>query len=140
MKAKEEVIRVKGTTPYPSFEGEKGKAKKAKEEVIRAKGRELNADLKIDTIDNPTLPRILLWYQREHSASSACKATGNSGWRNSRANWSPPESANAKHSVCDILNFMHDMSDTLGDIGISASTAQAARAAKLAAWKVMLQD
>jgi hypothetical protein len=35
---------------------------------------------------------------------------------------------------------MHDMTDTLGDIGISASTAQAARAAKLAAWKVMLQD
>ena len=33
MKAKEEVIRVKGTTPYPSFEGEKGKAKKAKEEA-----------------------------------------------------------------------------------------------------------
>merc|ERR1712032_744273 len=32
------------------------------------------------------------------------------------------------------------MPDTLGDIGISASTAQAARAAKLAAWKVMLQD
>jgi hypothetical protein len=41
--------------PYPSFEGEKGKAKKAKEEVIRVKGREFNADLKIDTIDNPTL-------------------------------------------------------------------------------------
>ena len=35
---------------------------------------------------------------------------------------------------------MHDMPDTLGDIGISASTAQAARAARLAAWKVMLQD
>ena len=50
--------------PYPSFEGEKGKAKKAKEEVIRAKGRELNADLKIDTIDNPTLPRMLLWHQK----------------------------------------------------------------------------
>ena len=50
--------------PYPSFEGEKGKAKKAKEEVIRVKGREFNADLKIDTIDNPTLARILLWYQK----------------------------------------------------------------------------
>ena len=44
--------------PYPSFEGEKGKAKNAKGEVIRAKGREFNADLKIDTIDNPTLARI----------------------------------------------------------------------------------
>ena len=36
-KAKEEVIRVKGPTPHPSFEGKKGKAKKAKEEVIRKK-------------------------------------------------------------------------------------------------------
>jgi hypothetical protein len=35
---------------------------------------------------------------------------------------------------------MHDMPSTLKGIGISARTAEAARAAKLAAWKVMLQD
>ena len=40
----------------------------------------------------------------------------------------------------DILNIMHDMPRTLRDIGISARTAEALRAAKLAAWKVMLQD
>jgi hypothetical protein len=45
-----------------------------------------------------------------------------------------------QRSVRDILNIMHDMSSTLKDIGISARTAEAARAAKLAAWKVMLQD
>jgi hypothetical protein len=42
--------------------------------------------------------------------------------------------------VRDILNIMHDMPSTLKGIGISARTAEAARAAKLAAWKVMLQD
>ena len=40
----------------------------------------------------------------------------------------------------DILNIMHDMPSTLNDIGISARTAEAARVAKLAALKVMLQD
>jgi hypothetical protein len=43
-------------------------------------------------------------------------------------------------SVRDILNIMHDMPSTLKYIGISARTAEAARAAKLVAWKVMLQD
>jgi hypothetical protein len=43
-------------------------------------------------------------------------------------------------SVCDILNIMHDMPSTLKDIGISARTAEAEYAAKLAVWKVMLQD
>jgi hypothetical protein len=42
--------------------------------------------------------------------------------------------------VRDILNVMHNMPSTLSDIGISARTAEALRAAKLAAWKVMLQD
>jgi hypothetical protein len=42
--------------------------------------------------------------------------------------------------VCDILNIMHDMPSTQKDIGISARTAEAARAAKLADWKVILQD
>jgi hypothetical protein len=45
-----------------------------------------------------------------------------------------------QRSVRDILNIMHDMPSTLKDIGISARTAEAARAAKLAAWEVMLQD
>jgi hypothetical protein len=45
-----------------------------------------------------------------------------------------------QHSVCDILNIMHDMPSTQKDIGISARTAEAARAAKLADWKVILQD
>ena len=40
----------------------------------------------------------------------------------------------------DILNIMHNMPSTLNDIGISACTSEAVRAAKLAAWKVMLQD
>jgi hypothetical protein len=35
---------------------------------------------------------------------------------------------------------MHDMPSTLKDIGISARTAEAASAVKMAAWKVMLQD
>ncbi len=45
-----------------------------------------------------------------------------------------------QHSVRDILNIMHDMPSTLKDIGISARTAEVASSAKLAAWKVMLQD
>jgi hypothetical protein len=45
-----------------------------------------------------------------------------------------------QRSVRDILNSMHDMPSTLKDIGISARTAEAARAAKLSAWKVILQD
>ena len=146
--------------PYPSFEGEKGKAKKAKEEVIRVKGREFNADLKIDTIDNPTLARILLWYQKPLEIQDG-EIVEPIGVRRNKTRtyleyrFIAPEhkakqqqlgmiemsnSSSGKHSVRDILNFMHDMPDTLGDIGISASTAQAARAAKLAAWKVMLQD
>jgi hypothetical protein len=49
--------------PYPSFEGEtQKKPKRAKEDVVRIKGREFSSDLKIDTLDNPTLARLLLWY------------------------------------------------------------------------------
>ena len=40
----------------------------------------------------------------------------------------------------DILNLMHDMPSTLEDIDTSARTGEAAHTAKLAAWKVMLQD
>ena len=45
-----------------------------------------------------------------------------------------------QRSVRDILNVMHDMPSTLSDIGISARTSEALRAAKLAAWKIMFQD
>ena len=44
-----------------------------------------------------------------------------------------------QRSVRDILNIIN-MPSTLNDIGISSRTAVAIRAAKLAAWKAMLQD
>ena len=51
-------------SPYPSFEGEKQKnSKRAKDDVVRIKGREISSDLDIDTLDNPTLARLLLSYQ-----------------------------------------------------------------------------
>ena len=51
--------------PYPSFEGETQKnVKRAKEEVVHIKGREFTSDLKIDTIDNPTLARIIVSHQK----------------------------------------------------------------------------
>jgi hypothetical protein len=51
--------------PYPSLEGETQKnSKRAKEDVIRIKGREFSPDLKIDTIDNHTLARIRVLYQK----------------------------------------------------------------------------
>ena len=40
----------------------------------------------------------------------------------------------------DSLNIMHNMPSTLNDMGISACTAEAVRAAKLPVWKVMLED
>jgi hypothetical protein len=50
--------------PYTSFEGETQKnAKRSKEEVVRIKGREFSSDLKIDTIHNPTLARIIVSHQ-----------------------------------------------------------------------------
>ena len=50
--------------PYPSFEGEKQKvSRRAKDDVVRIKGRELSSDLNIDTLDNPTLARLLVSYQ-----------------------------------------------------------------------------
>jgi hypothetical protein len=55
--------------------------------------------------------------------------------------WGHTEDApKGQRRVRDILNVMHDMPSTLSDIGINARTAEALRAAKLAAWKVMLQD
>jgi hypothetical protein len=51
--------------PYPFFEGETQKnSRRAKEDVVPIKGREFSTDLKIDTIDNPTLARILVSYQK----------------------------------------------------------------------------
>jgi len=52
--------------PYPSFEGEKQKvSRRAKDDVVRIKGRELSSDLNIDTLDNPTLARLLVSYQTQ---------------------------------------------------------------------------
>jgi hypothetical protein len=51
--------------PYPFFEGETQKnSRRAKEDVVRNKGREFSPDLKIDTIDNLTLARFLVSYQK----------------------------------------------------------------------------
>jgi hypothetical protein len=51
--------------PYPFFEGETQKnSRRVKEDVVHSKGREFSSDLKIDTIDNPTLARILVSYQK----------------------------------------------------------------------------
>jgi hypothetical protein len=48
-----------------SFEGETQKnSRRVKEDVVHSKGREFSSDLKIDTIDNPTLARILVSYQK----------------------------------------------------------------------------
>jgi hypothetical protein len=55
-----------GPAPYPSFEGgTQKKSKRVKEDVVRIKGREFSLDLKIDTLDNPTLARLLLSYQTQ---------------------------------------------------------------------------
>jgi hypothetical protein len=52
--------------PYPFFEGETQKnSRRAKEDVVYIKGREFSSDLKIDTINNPTLARILVSYQKQ---------------------------------------------------------------------------
>jgi len=51
--------------PYAFFEGETQKnSRRAKEDVVRNKGREFSPDLKIDTIDNLTLARFLVSYQK----------------------------------------------------------------------------
>ena len=50
--------------PYPFFEGETQKnSRRAREDVVRIKGRELSSNLNIDTLDNPTLARLLVSYQ-----------------------------------------------------------------------------
>jgi hypothetical protein len=52
--------------PYPFLEGQTEKnSRRAKEDVVRIKGREFSPDLKIDTINNPTLARILVSYQKQ---------------------------------------------------------------------------
>jgi hypothetical protein len=50
------------------------------------------------------------------------------------------EMSNAPKGQRDILKIMHNMPNTLNDIGISSRTAEAIRAAKLATWNTMLQD
>jgi hypothetical protein len=147
--------------PYPSFEGETQKnAKRAKEEVVRIKGREFGSDLKIDTIDNPTLARIIVSHQKpleikegemvepigvrrnKNKTYVECRyiAPTQKARQQMLASIEMSDAPKGQRSVRDILNVMHDMPSTLSDIGISARTAEALRAAKLAAWKVMLQD
>jgi hypothetical protein len=165
---------------YPSFEGETQKnSKRVKEDVVRIKGREFSSDLKINTINNPTLARILVSYQKQLEIQegelvepigvrrnknrtyvecrfiSPERKLGDKCWHqlvyalrlffvsartNRRHHHQTSDAPKGQRSVRDILNIMHDMPNTLNDIGISARTAEAARTAKLAAWKVMLQD
>ena len=67
--------------PYPFFEGETQKnSRRAREDVVRIKGRKFSPDLKIDTIDNPTLARIFVSYQKpleikERRAGGADRST-----------------------------------------------------------------
>ena len=67
--------------PYPFFEGETQKnSRRAREDVVRIKGRKFSPDLKIDTIDNPTLARIFVSYQKpleikERRAGAADRST-----------------------------------------------------------------
>ena len=147
--------------PYPSFEGEKQKnPKRAKDDVVRIKGRELSSDLNIDTLDNPTLARLLVSYQTplEIKAGELVEPIGvrrNKTKTYLECRFIAPEQKAAKQilasiemsdapkgqrSVRDILNIMHNMPSTLNDIGISPRTAEAIRAAKLTAWKAVLQD
>jgi hypothetical protein len=135
-------------------------SRRVKEDVVRIKGREFSPDLKIDTIDNPTLARILVSYQKPLEIKEGELVELIGVRRNKTRTYvecrfiSPEQKAKqqmlasiemsgapkGQRSLHDILNIMHDMPSTLKDIGISARTAEAARAAKLAAWKVMLQD
>jgi hypothetical protein len=127
---------------------------------VRIKGREFSSDLKIDTIDNPTLARILVSYQKpleiqegelveligvrrnKNRTYIECRfiSPEQKASRQMLASIEMSEAPKGQRSVRDILNIMHDMPSTLNDIGISARTVEAARAAKVAAWKVMLQD
>jgi hypothetical protein len=145
--------------PYPPFEGETQKnSKRAKEDVVRIKGREFSSDLKIDTIDKPALARILVSYQKPLEIQEGELVEPIEVRRNKNRTYvecrfiSPEQKARrqmlasiemsdapkGQRSVRDILNIMHDMPITLNDIGISARTAEAARAARLTDWKVML--
>ena len=147
-------------SPYPSFEGEKQKnSKRAKDDVLRIKGRELSSDLDIDTLDNPTLARLLLSYQiplkiKEGELVEPIEVRRNKNKTYLECRFIAPEQEAAKQilasiemsnapkgqrSVRDILNIIN-MPSTLNDIGISSRTAKAIHAAKLAAWKAMLQD
>jgi trehalose/maltose hydrolase-like predicted phosphorylase len=147
--------------PYPFFEGETQKnSRRAKEDEVRIKGRQFSPDLKIDTINNPTLARILVSYQKPLEIKEGELVEPIGVRRNKNRTYvecrfiSPEQKAKQQMlasiemsgapkgqlSVCDILNIMHDMPSTLKDIGISARTAEAEYAAKLAVWKVMLQD
>ena len=144
--------------PYPSCEGETQKnAERAKEEVVCIKGREFSSDLKIDTIDNPMLARIIVSHQepleikegemvepigvRKNKTYVECRyvAPTQKARQQMLASIEMEDAPKGQRSVRDILNVMHEMTSTLSDIGIRARTAEALRAAKLGVWKVMLQ-
>ena len=116
--------------PYPSFEGETQKnSKRAKDDVLRIKGRELSSDLDIDTLDNPTLARLLLSYQiplkiKEGELVEPIEVRRNKNKTYLECRFIAPEQEAAKQilasiemsnapkgqrSVRDILNIMHNM-------------------------------
>jgi hypothetical protein len=132
--------------PYPSFEGETQKnSKRAKEDVVRIKGREFSSDLKINNIDNPTLARILVSYQKpleiqegelvepigvrrnKNTTYIECRfiSPEQKARRQMLASIEMSDAPKGQRSVRDILNIMHDMPRTLNDIGISGRTADA---------------
>jgi hypothetical protein len=123
--------------PYPSFEGETQKnSKRAEKDVVRIKGREFRSDLKIDKIDNPTLARILVSYQKPLEIQEGELVEPIGVRRNKNTTYiecrfiSPEQKASRQMlasiemsdapkgqcSVRDILNIMHDMPRTLNDI------------------------
>ncbi len=105
---------------------------------MRIKGREFSPDLKIDTIDNPTLARILVSYQKQLEIKEGELVEQIRVLRNKNRTYvecrfiSPEQKAKqqmlasieisgapkGQHSVRDILNIMHDMPSTLKDTGI----------------------
>ena len=130
---------------YPFFDGETQKnSRRAKEDVLRIKDREFSPDLKIHTIDNPTLARILVSYQKSLEIKEGELVDPIGVRRNKNGTYvecrfiSPVKktkqqmlssvemsgSPKCQRSVRDSLNIMHNIPSTLNDMGISACTVQ----------------
>ena len=112
---------------------------------MHIKGREFISDLKIDTIDNPTLARIIVSHQKpleikegemvepigvrrnKNKTYVECRyvAPTQKARQQMLASIEMEDAPKGQHSVRDILNVMHDMPSTLSDIGISARTEEA---------------